>query len=401
MLSAEDRARASRAATLLASFKRNFDLGDPSTYYAVLALDGDEMGKWVSGAKAPPLRSVLTPDAVAYYENIAGGIEWLKQPRRLSPSYHLQFSEALANFALYAARRIVEDAHHGQLIYAGGDDVLAMLPADEALACARDLRLAFQGDAGLALAHPKFFAATKPGFIRLATPHDLEPTWPLLVPGERATVSVGVAIAHIKEPLQDVVHEAQEAEKRAKQRPLRREFDRETNTTAEKSSDGFGRDAMALSLFKRSGETIRWGAKFGSAAWRVLDHLRRHYRSDPTAPDVEPPIGKRFPYRLAQLLSAYGHDTIVDSTLAQIVTKELGHVISQQCAKPADWPNDDENPMPHESFVADCLAYLEELRTFSFEENRSGKSTRVEAPRRHADFSALFLTEAFIARHED
>src|SRR5439155_6568176 len=72
----------------------------------------------------------------------------LDHPRHLSPSYHLQFSEALCNFSVYLAPAIV-DFYDGQLIYAGGDDVLAMMPADHAIACALALRLAFQGDKAL------------------------------------------------------------------------------------------------------------------------------------------------------------------------------------------------------------------------------------------------------------
>ncbi len=136
----------------------------------------------------------------------------------MSPSWHLQFSEALANFGLYAARRIVEEVHHGQLIYSGGDDVLTMLPADEAIACARDLRAAFQGRlAHMSLECRRLFREEAPeGFLWLAQPKSGEPTWPLLVPGPRMTVSVGLAIGHMKEPLQDMIVEAQTAEKRAK-----------------------------------------------------------------------------------------------------------------------------------------------------------------------------------------
>src|SRR5206468_7225804 len=66
-------------------------------------------------------------------------------PRHVSPSYHLQFSEALANFSVHVAGPIVE-FFHGQLIFSGGDDILAMLPAANALPSARALRMAFRGD---------------------------------------------------------------------------------------------------------------------------------------------------------------------------------------------------------------------------------------------------------------
>src|SRR5207249_9784774 len=133
-------------------FKRSFQLGDPARYYAVLALDGDEMGKWVSGAKSPKFRDQLAAKAREHFERAQAGASdpqalarLLDHPRHLSPSYHLQFSEALCNFSVYLAPAVVE-FYDGQIIYAGGDDVLAMLPADHAIACALALRLAFQGD---------------------------------------------------------------------------------------------------------------------------------------------------------------------------------------------------------------------------------------------------------------
>lgn len=119
--------------------------GDGERYFAVLALDGDSMGKWISGSKTPALADVLSTECARVYR--AAGAN-LSNRRPLSPSWHLQFAEALGNFSQHAVRRIVE-AFDGRLIYAGGDDVLAMLPADTALACAQALRLAFRGDPAL------------------------------------------------------------------------------------------------------------------------------------------------------------------------------------------------------------------------------------------------------------
>ena len=63
----------------------------------------------------------------------------------VGPAMHAAISEALTNFAVHVAPRIVEK-HWGTLIYCGGDDLLALLPAGTALACAHELRLAFSGD---------------------------------------------------------------------------------------------------------------------------------------------------------------------------------------------------------------------------------------------------------------
>ena len=82
---------------------------EDNKYFAVLAFDGDEIGKWVSGEKTPQFSSQLADykdgsniqrfGAKDYFEKpeFQG---FLKAQRPLSPSYHLQFSEALSNFAL-------------------------------------------------------------------------------------------------------------------------------------------------------------------------------------------------------------------------------------------------------------------------------------------------------------
>jgi CRISPR-associated protein Cmr2 len=126
---------------------------EPSPYLGVLVADGDRMGAALS--------------------------------RLTSPDGHRQFSQALAGFAGEAARIVGE--HHGVLVYSGGDDVLAFVPVDRCLACARELHDAF-GDA----------------LARWSTAEG-----PL-------TLSVGLAIAHFMEPLEDLLRDGHTAEKHAK-----------------------------------------------------------------------------------------------------------------------------------------------------------------------------------------
>ncbi|MBI4025776.1 MAG: type III-B CRISPR-associated protein Cas10/Cmr2 [Verrucomicrobia bacterium] len=184
-------------------------------YFAFLAMDGDEIGKWVAGEKAPPLGELLSsypdgsgnPDgARAYFEKKSGIAaktveEFLKTPRPMSPSYHLQLSEAMSNFALYCVERIVK-AHQGQLIYAGGDDVVAMLPANLAVKCAQALRLAFRGDKRLMETRGgNQFHVRCPGFVAIRK--NLEDCLPepachaaFVVPGPCAEISAGIAVGH-------------------------------------------------------------------------------------------------------------------------------------------------------------------------------------------------------------
>ena len=120
--------------------------GIPDPYLAILAADGDAMGERIS--------------------------------RIESSDEHRRFSTRLAGFAQRVAA-IVEQ-HVGCLVYAGGDDVLAFLPVNEVLTCARQL-------------------------------HDL---FISLIP--EATLSVGIAIGHFMEPLEDLLTHARKAERQSK-----------------------------------------------------------------------------------------------------------------------------------------------------------------------------------------
>ncbi len=132
--------------------KRSVRAVFPPTYYAILKMDGDHMGKLL--------------DETANLE------------------VHENISRALAQ-AAQQMREIVEIQHPGQLIYSGGDDALALLPVDCAIQVADKLRLAFGKtleNAGIADCH----------------------------------ASAGAAIIHHSHPLEGALQAAREAEKTAK-----------------------------------------------------------------------------------------------------------------------------------------------------------------------------------------
>jgi CRISPR-associated protein Cmr2 len=196
----------------------------PPVYYAVLMMDGDEMGRWLRGEKAPRMRQVLHPKMVDYFQKQSEKNQGLDSHRPLSPALHASISEALANFSLYVARPVVEK-HGGVLIYSGGDDVLALLPTAQAVLCAHELRCAFsgtiaQGDRGWQ------------GYYPLAGDHQA-PGRALLMMGPEASLSAGMAIVHYKEDLRFAMAEARRAERLAK---------------------NAGRDALELVVVRRSGE---------------------------------------------------------------------------------------------------------------------------------------------------
>jgi CRISPR-associated protein Cmr2 len=99
---------------------------------------------------------------------------------------HRNFSRQVDQFA-QNAERIVRD-HDGHLVYCGGDDVLALLPANRALACARNL-------------HEAFVSCMQP----------------VMPSGVSPSLSAGIAIVHVMDNLQVALGWARETEQYAKQ----------------------------------------------------------------------------------------------------------------------------------------------------------------------------------------
>lgn len=112
------------------------------------------------------------------------------------------------------------------MIYAGGDDVLAILPARTALVCAGELSRTFRKN------------YEKPNG---------EPRRECLLMGEKASVSGGLAIVHYKEDLRFALEAARKAEKAAK---------------------NAGRDALQIAACRRSGEHAT-----ALCPWKFVDRL--------------------------------------------------------------------------------------------------------------------------------
>lgn len=124
-------------------------------YFALLVADGDRMGAAISEIK-----------------NMKG---------------HQDFSKTLSEFA-GKAQKVIKD-FHGVCVYTGGDDVLAFLPLDTCLGCARELHEAF----GELL---KDYKSSKDH--------------------RSPTLSVGLSIGHAMEDLEDLLEFGRGAEKVAK-----------------------------------------------------------------------------------------------------------------------------------------------------------------------------------------
>jgi CRISPR-associated protein Cmr2 len=232
-----DRSRAPQAREALQTLMKACDRAGvlpPRAYYAVLVMDGDHMGHWLSGEKAPYIRDVLHEGAMPREH-----APYLDRRRPLSSAHQVAVSRALNQFALEVVEPVVEDVHGGVVVYAGGDDALAMLPLQAVLPCVRDLRRLY---AGLPLHRGS--RAAKRGF-ESGGGHVRRGGKLWRVMGETATCSIGVAIAHQKWPLRRAIEVARQMEKDLAKR-------------------GLERNAVAIALLKRSGGHEHFGARWGA-----------------------------------------------------------------------------------------------------------------------------------------
>ena len=213
----------------------------PSKYYALLYMDGDHMGRWLSGTHEglATFGDILHPEVRKQLEKDANWHPLLQTRRLITPAVHAAISQALGRFALRLVPHIVEERSPGRLIYAGGDDVLALVPLEDALAVARELRAAFSG-------HIRFengslqvcLGESVSGYVEWVE-------WGkeiFLTMGPQATASIGLVFAHHLQPLDLVLQAARRAEQAAKRQ--------------------YGRNALAVEVLKRSGETVSVGAKW-------------------------------------------------------------------------------------------------------------------------------------------
>ena len=174
--------------------------GPPSPYYALLMLDGDRMGERISGCR--------------------------------TEEEHRRLSSRVAAFASGAGDLLKSDGRWGQPVYAGGDDVLALLPLRTATAAALDLAEAFANSTG-------------------------------------GTASAGLALVHHLYPLDAALATAHRAEEAAKEVE--------------------GKDAVGVRVVKRSGEVVELRSPRAplQASWgRLCDWFARETLSSRFAQEV-------------------------------------------------------------------------------------------------------------------
>ncbi len=209
----EDLAELRRGAVEIRQAAASLGIAAPPTYYAVVAMDGDKMGDWIIGKQGPRWAELL---AGAPSHRLAAAE--LRRPG--DPLAQGVISEALRVFSLEEVPRLVEE-RCGTLVYAGGDDVLALFPLFEVLPAVEALQRAYRGGAGLG-----FLEAG--GRVRR-------------VPGAM-TISAGIAVVHRSHDLSQALQAAHEL--------------------LEEAKDTYGRNAFCVGILRRSGEHTRVGWRF-------------------------------------------------------------------------------------------------------------------------------------------
>lgn len=166
-------------------FKQN-----PSPFFALLLMDGDKMGRLLS-------------DNAQHVDKISMALS--------------KFSKGVPD---------IVEKHNGVCVYAGGDDVFAMLPLEDALPASIELKKKYRDIFQDALNKE-----------------------PKLQNIDKATISGAIVYAHQNLPLQVIINEAH-------------------NTLDGVAKEKTGRDSLAIKVWKSSGPNLCW-----SAPWEVVEKV--------------------------------------------------------------------------------------------------------------------------------
>lgn len=253
-------------------------------YYAILLMDGDKMGKLINGeTMASTWKSVMHPEIVKRLEDKAFDPTYHKPWKQLfdkhtqrlvTPAIHAAISEALGDFSLYGVSSIIKK-HKGRLIYAGGDDVCAVLPVDNAFPAASEIQ--------------EYYTSTYKWIPKDREKQDITDASGTFTPqpgklsinlgkGEDISISAGILVCHHKESLTQMIAEAQHLLK-------------------DKAKKEGGRNACAIELRKRSGGSRFFVRKWSeTAAWKSFMDIGKAISSKDKAQ-----VSTSLVYRLEQL----------------------------------------------------------------------------------------------------
>lgn len=217
----DDKVQAQSVKQALRDIIKDSKQGSPTPFYAVLFMDGDSLGANMSKPERQPV-----------------------------------ISEALQKFTAQAGP--IVSRHNGFLVYAGGDDVLALLPLEDAFPCAAALRVSY------ACAFDQAFNN------KGVSPEHRFP----------ATISGAIEYAHMKMPLMRVLMDAHKL-------------------LNEVAKDGRGRDAIAARVWKPGGLTIEWAMPWERALENgkvVIQQLAEDFQKT----EAETPFSSKFLYKIGE-----------------------------------------------------------------------------------------------------
>ncbi len=199
--------------------------GTPTPYFAVVRADGDDMGAWLSGEKAPKIREIYHPKVQPQLTDAESKV-FGELRRPVSPALHAAISRALGVFSGTIVPALLEKRCSGKLIYSGGDDLLGVVPLADITTLVGELPAAFSG---IASPFGDGTMRAEGGFA------NIDGKLHMLM-GPKASLSGAIVVAHQKAPLQMILKVAHEAEERAK--------------AVE------GKNSVCLTILKHSGERL-------------------------------------------------------------------------------------------------------------------------------------------------
>ena len=190
-------------------------LSKPSkNYFAIIISDGDSMGDWL-------------------------GLNSKIRKEKLERNFHKEFSRALSNYAREIKSLESNEKFGLRIVYAGGDDVLAVADLREFLDFAEKLNTIFKEKVG-----------------------------------ENASVSAGIVIGHQKDNLAYLLNEAGKAEKKAKSVK--------------------GKSAFCITVIPRGGGPVSFWAKweFLNLFKDTIEYFEKEIIGDRTVYDIRDIAGK-------------------------------------------------------------------------------------------------------------
>lgn len=285
----------------------------PSPYYAILLMDGDQLGKHMGD------KDKQTPISTALNQFTHGAGDIVRQ-------------------------------HNGFLIYAGGDDVLALLPMNDALEAATALQASYK----------KAFADHSPA----GKPID-------------STLSGAIEFVHIRTPLTRVLKDAHQLlDKVAKEHT--------------------GRNAIAVRVWKPSGLALQWAMPWEKALdeqgeVHISQVARRFAQQHPGAEGQQ--FSNKFFFRMQEVLERFGTGAGQQEVLEKLILAEYLHSYDQPGKRAA----------PGSPEMADLQQHLHSLleQCRCWQRPAAGEQAKINATQPlHADGALLvrFLAQKGLER---